>query len=397
MHEYEKIHDSDQMSKRERVVATLDHRPVDRVALLEQLSYNPGVIADWTGKPIRGFDYALDDICLAIRRSLDLVMPPVAPRGTERITSPDGFVRQNDNWTTWRVSRPFDDVEGARRWLAEHTQKIRTAAPPDRAEARAAYRRSMCEMQAMVGETVILNYSHTGFCSVYDSMGLEIFSFFQADYPEVLAEHMEISTAREVSRIRAVADAELSPVILVAEDFCSTQGPLFSPEFLREFHYPYVKRVADAWHEHGVHVIYHSDGNYRKGLPDLVACNVDGFYCLEPNCGMDIVTLKNERPDRVWAGGVDGVDLMERGTPPQITAEVRRHIRETRACETGGMFVASSSEINPMIPPVNFRAMVEAVAPCSSMRRRAMFQDRHGVPNRRSGADVPDVEPEERQ
>lgn len=88
---------------------------------------------------------------------------------------------------------------------------------------------------------------------------------------------------------------------------------------------------------------------------------MDGFYCLELNCGMDIVALKNAWPEMVWAGGVDGVDLMERGTPEQVKSEVRRHIRATRALETGGMFVASSSEINPPIPPENFRAMVEAV------------------------------------
>ena len=71
--------------------------------------------------------------------------------------------------------------------------------------------------------------------------------------------------------------------------------------------------------------------------------------------------IKNTWPGMVWAGGVDGVDLMERGTPAQVKAEVRRQIRETRALETGGMFVASSSEISPPIPPENFRAMVETV------------------------------------
>jgi uroporphyrinogen decarboxylase len=158
-----------------------------------------------------------------------------------------------------------------------------------------------------------------------------------------------------------VADAALSPVILIPEDFATRQGPIFPPEFLHEYHYPYVKNLADAWHEHGVKVLYHSDGNWKKVIPDLKACNVDGFYCLEANCGMDIIELKNTYPEMVWAGGVDGVDLMERGMPEQVQAEVRRHIRETNALETGGMFVASSSEINPPIPAENFRAMVEAV------------------------------------
>lgn len=38
----------------------------------KQLSDNPRVNADWTGKPIQGFDYTVDDICAALRPELDL-------------------------------------------------------------------------------------------------------------------------------------------------------------------------------------------------------------------------------------------------------------------------------------------------------------------------------------
>lgn len=348
------------ITKRERVEATLNHQPVDRCAVLEQLSYNPRVIADWTGKPIEGFGYTVDDICAVIRQTCDLVMPPTAPRGTQRVTTPEGFVFQYDNWTGWHVSRPFVDDEGARDWLLRRTTAIREA-PFDVATARADYRRSMLELQAKIGGTVILNYSNTGFCHPFDAMGLEIFTFFQLDYPDALKAYMEAAVARELRRVHAVADPTLSPVILIPEDFATKQGPIFPPEFLREYHYPYIKQLADAWHTHGVKTLYHSDGNWKKVIPELKACGVDGFYCLEPNCGMDIVALKNAWPEMVWAGGVDGVDLMERGTPEQVKMEVKRHILETNALKTGGMFVASSSEINPPIPPENFRAMVEAV------------------------------------
>lgn len=357
----EQVFHHDRLTKRERVEATLNHQPVDRCAVLEQLSYNPRVIADWTIKPIQGFDYTMDDICAVIRQTCDLVMPPLAPRGTARVTSPDGFVIQNDNWTSWHASRPFTDEHGACAWLRQRIAALKAAPPGDAARTRAEYRRSMLDLQSRIGETVILNYSHTGFCSVFDAMGLEIHTFFQAEYPEVLQEFIELSTAAELRRVHAVADPALSPVILLPEDFATKHGPIFSPPFLAQYHYPYVKRLADAWHEHGIAVLYHSDGNWKKAIPDLKGCGVDGFYCLEKGCGMDIVGLKNAWPELVWAGGMDGVDLMERGTPEQVRTEVRRHIAETRALETGGMFIASSSEINPPIPPENFRAMVLAV------------------------------------
>ena len=91
----------------------------------------------------------------------------------------------------------------------------------------------------------------------------------------------------------------------------------------------------------------------------MMDCGVDGFYCLEPSCGMDIVELKQRWPDMVWAGGIDGVDLMEKGTPEQVGSVVRRHIAETNALNDGGMLLANSSEINPTIRLENFIAMVE--------------------------------------
>jgi Uroporphyrinogen decarboxylase (URO-D) len=356
----ERLFPTDVLTKRERVEAALNLRPVDRVPILEQLSYNPRVIADWTGRAIEGFDYALDDICAVIRQATDLAMPPVAPRGTDRYTTPDGSVYQNDNWTTWRVARPFHDVAGARDWMLRRAEAVAGDAL-DPAQARAEHRLYMTALQQQVGETVILKYHGTGFCAAYDAVGLELFAYVVHDHPDVFRAYMEASAGRELAWAQAVADRSLSPVILIAEDFATKRGPIFAPEFLRRRHYPYVERLAAAWHAAGVKVLYHSDGNYRRAIPDLIACGVDGFYCLEPGVGMDIVELKRTWPGMVWSGGVDGVDLMERGTLEQVRAEVRQQIIGTDALSTGGLFVASSSEINPPIPPESFRAMVEAV------------------------------------
>lgn len=356
----EKLFRTDHMTRRERVVATLNHQPVDRTALLEQLSYNPGVIARVTGRSIEGFDYTAEDIAEVVRRTMDLAMPLNPPRGTGQRTTDDGFVYQDDNWTSWHVSRPFDDVDGARDWLIGRTAGIE-AWVVDADNERRHYRERMHCLQQSFGATVILDISSTGFCTAFDQMGLELYTYFAKDYPEVLDAYMVTSTERERQRVHAVADPDLSPVILLAEDFSASHGPIFSSEFLRRFHYPYVRRIVDAWHEHGLQVLYHSDGNYKQAVPDLMHCGVDGFYCLEPGCGMDIVELKNSWPQMVWSGGIDGVDLMERGRPEQVRAEVRRHILETDALNTGGMFVATSSEINPPIRTENFIAMVEAV------------------------------------
>ena len=359
---FEKTFPTDAMPKKDRVLATLNHQPVDRVALHEQLSFNPGVIAMYTGKRIEGFDYTLDDICHVIRATMDTCFPPVAPQGTDRVVSADGFVLQHDNWTSWIVSRPFRDVDGARDHLKKTIARTVEAGQHfDPAAARQARRNSMRALQQKIGETVLIDYPvNTGLCTCYHMLGLELFTYVHADSPGLIAEFIERTTSNAVQYIRAAADAELSPVVLVADDFGTKHGPIFSPAFLREHFYPHLKRLVDAWHEHGILVLFHSDGNWKQAVPDLIDTCVEGFYCLEPACGMDIVELKKAWPQMVWAGGVDGVNLMEYGTPEQVRAEVRRHIIETDALNTGGMLVATSSEINPPVKPQNFRAMVEA-------------------------------------
>lgn len=358
---FEKVFPTDVLTKRERVERTLNHQPVDRVALHDQLSFNPGVIAHYTGKPIHDFSYTLEDIGVVIRKTLDACFPPVAPRGTERVADEDGFVIQNDNWTTWTVERPFSDLRGAREYLLRKTERILNA-PFDAEREREQFRRYMRDLQRIVGETVIIDYSiSVGFCDCWSKLGLELFVYLYQDEPQVISDYIEAVTSTGIRRVHAIADVELSPVVLIAEDFATKQGPIFSPSLLRQEHFPRVRRLTEAWHQHGLKVIYHSDGNYRRVIPDLIECGVDGFYCLEPSNGMDIIELKRTWPEMVWAGGVDGVDLMERGTPEEVWAAVRRIILETDALHTGGMFIGTSSEVNPPIRPENFVAMVDAV------------------------------------
>jgi hypothetical protein len=381
--DFERVFHTDQLSKRERVLRTLDHQPVDRAVIHEQLSYSTAVVSHFAGKPFQPFAYSPRDVGLAVRRSLDTCFPIFEMKGTGTVRTRDGFVLRNDNWTSWRLQRPFADEHGAASWLQgriqamartgfnEHTavnvdgQEEHLAArvfSPER--VRGEYREWFLGLQGLVGETVIIDFSFTGFCDLFDAMGLEIFVFFAREYPQLLREYLEVSIANELARVEAVADASLSPLILIPEDIATKQGPIFPPDFLAAYHFPYVRKLAEAWRQRGYKVIYHSDGNYQAVIPQLMAAGVNGFYCLEPACGMDIVALKRRWPQLVWAGGLDGVELMEKGSPERVAEEVKRQIRETDALRAGGIFVATSSEINPTIPAQNFLAMVAAVGEC---------------------------------
>jgi hypothetical protein len=379
---FEQLFPGDILTKRERVERTLANQPVDRAVLHEQLSYNAGVIAHYTGKPITGFDYAYEDICLTIRQTLDACFPPVAPLGTGQVVDAVGFVIQQDNWHSMIVRRPFDGVAGAREFLLRKTEQMQHLGrwggygyPPgimpgrcqaqvgfDAEQERTNYHRYMLGLQQLIGETVIIDFSiQTGFCDCWSRLGLDTFIYLYDASPEVVSGYIRAYTDCELARLHAIADPALTPVVLIAEDFASKGGPIFSPAFLRRELFPHVRRLTEAWHAHGLKVLYHSDGNYRQVIPDLIGCGVDGFYCLEPALGMDIVALRRAWPQHTWAGGIDGVNLMEQGTPAEVRRTVQRVIQETDVLHRGGIFIDSSSEINPPIAVENFVAMVEAV------------------------------------
>lgn len=355
---FEKIFESDKIPKAERVRRTLAHQPVDRTALHDQVSFNSGVIGLYTGRKISGFNYTEDDICTTIRKTLDMCFMPIAPRGKGKIHD-DGIVVQNDEWTSWIAARPFHDEKGAGEWLRKKLAKLKTE-KFDAAAERDLFRDRIAEIKAKIGDTVLCIYHGFGFCYVWDRMGIDLFSFFNYDSPELMEEYLGLTEIRTLKWIEAVAEPVFSPVILIAEDFATKQGPLFGPEIMHKYYYPHLKALTEKWHSHGYKVLCHSDGNWKKVIPELLATGIDGFYCLEPSCGMDIVELKKQYPEMVWAGGLDGVDLMERGTPEQVKAEAARQITGTDVLQAGGMFLGSSSEINPTIKPENFKAMIDA-------------------------------------
>jgi hypothetical protein len=306
--DFEKVFPGDVLSKRERVERVLNFQPVDRAALHEQLSYNPGVISLYTGRNIMGFNYTSADVGQVIRMTLDACFIPVSPLGVGYHSDADGFTYYDDDWNSSLTGRPFSDQDGAKDYLLRKTSELRSQ-PFDPAVERASYHSYMAGIQALIGETVHIDFSiGTGFCDCWSKLGLELFSYLYLEEPQVLRDYLDAYIEVSVRKVEAAGDPALSPVVLIAEDFASKSGSIFSPRLLRDLHFPYLRCLTQAWHACGLKVLYHSDGNWKNLIAELAACEVDGFYCLEPALGMDIIELRRGWPGLVWAGGLDGVN-----------------------------------------------------------------------------------------
>ena len=117
-------------------------------------------------------------------------------------------------------------------------------------------------------------------------------------------------------------------IVYMADDYCSQQAPLFSPDAFRRFVVPYLRRAADLAHKHGKKFLLHVCGAVRPLLPQIIDCGVDMLEPIQIRAeGMEASGLKRDFGRHIcFYGGVDLQQVLCRGTPQTVADEVRRLI-----------------------------------------------------------------------
>ena len=149
-------------------------------------------------------------------------------------------------------------------------------------------------------------------------------------------------------------------ITYVAEDLGGQEGLMFSPEQIRRYLLPRMKRMMDLTREHGSFVFTHSDGAVRDILPDLIGAGTQVLNPIQWRChGMEREGLKRDFGDRlIFHGGVCNQQTLPFGTPEDVRAEVAENIRILGA--GGGYILAPCHNIQAVSPPENVVAMYEA-------------------------------------
>jgi uroporphyrinogen-III decarboxylase len=134
---------------------------------------------------------------------------------------------------------------------------------------------------------------------------------------------------------------------------------MFSPAFLRKEFFPRLRRLVEAWHQHGIKVIYHSDGNLWAVLSDFCSAGIDGINPLEPLSNMYAGDIHKAYPQWILMGGIDVSQLLPFGTESEVRAAVRRTIDE--AGISGRLWIGSTTEIHPAAKLENVLAMWDEI------------------------------------
>lgn len=81
-------------------------------------------------------------------------------------------------------------------------------------------------------------------------------------------------------------------LIIVHDDIASTQGLIWSPEFLKKYVFSWYRKFFDKIHANGKKVLYITDGNYIKIIDDLLSLKPDGLFIESTSIDPSIVMEK---------------------------------------------------------------------------------------------------------
>lgn len=357
------------MTRRERVERTLAFQETDRAPLYDLLRNDaafahfsrerlPPLSADpETVRELNRIAGKATGAFLDMTRSVGF-----GPVEEKDVTDGYGFVMHQAPYekTSWIVTRPFRDEEGAiaylKQWIVNTRQGTKRIADDPKGH-RETYHRSFLNTQSLIGDTVNLLAQHgTGLDNIRHRLGFELFSYIEADDPGLLSEALEAMTEHNIVECHAIADRSLSPVVLTYSDIAYKYRLLHSPDYLRREFFPRLKRLNDAWHEHGLKCLFHSDGYLMEVMDDLIEADIDGLNPVETVAGMDLKEVREKYGNRIFiAGGIDMSQLLSNGTPDEVREVCRQAVRDVYP----GYFMGSTTEADNSCRLENLLVMYE--------------------------------------
>jgi uroporphyrinogen decarboxylase len=149
-------------------------------------------------------------------------------------------------------------------------------------------------------------------------------------------------------------------IIYIGDDFGAQDRMLISPQFFREFFKPRYARLFQKWRAINprVKTAFHSDGNIRPIIGDLIEIGLDILNPVQPK-SMDPAELKKQFGEHLafW-GTVDIQEVLPFGTVEDVVQEVRRRIRTVG--QHGGLLIAPTHNIQSDVPVQNILAFYES-------------------------------------
>lgn len=189
-------------------------------------------------------------------------------------------------------------------------------------------------------------------------MGFETFAESLAAEPEFAGKVLRRVAGIQLRALDQVLAMEHVAAVFSVDDIAHTNGTMLSPAMLREYLFPWYRRMAERCHASGRLFFMHSDGNLTSVIDDLIALGLDALHPIDPTA-MDLAEIKRRWGDRLCLFGNVDTELLRSGTPNQIRDRVLEILRD--AAPGGGCAIGSGNSVPEWAAFENYTAMRETV------------------------------------
>ncbi|HPN84127.1 MAG TPA: uroporphyrinogen decarboxylase family protein [Victivallales bacterium] len=201
----------------------------------------------------------------------------------------------------------------------------------------------------------------------YGRYGYANYFMAYALYPEVMERSFKIRSdcAIILNRIaaRAIVEGGLPRLIRLDHDMADSRGTLVDVKTLDRIWFPHFARAIRPFHEAGIRLIWHCDGNLMEMVPRLLEAGIGGFQGFQYEDGMDyekICKMKTrDGSDLFIIGGVSVTTTLPLGKPEDVKKQLDWLVEKGPKV---GLMLGGSSSIAPGVPVENIKTLIEGLA-----------------------------------
>ena len=333
----------DDLTSRERILAAMEHRESDRVAITESIWGT--AVARWRqeGLPQGVSPQAYFGLELA-GTALDLSFQ-LEPRKIEEtdkyVIMATEYGRVQKSWKG-RASTPElldfpvktrQDWEAHRRHLLWNDSRVKWD------DALEANREARAE-----GHFIQFG-GRVGYQAVTTFAPCETIWVAMIDDPEWIIDMITTVTDLTLVALEEMISRGFEfDGVMCSDDLGYRNGTFFSTDMFRRFVMPHHQRHCDVAHARGLKTQLHSCGNVMAFVPSIIESGYDALNPLEVKAGMDLVQMKRDFGEQLClVGGIDA-RAMSHPDPCVIEEEIRTKVP---LAKKGGGYIFHSDHSVP--------------------------------------------------
>jgi uroporphyrinogen decarboxylase len=211
---------------------------------------------------------------------------------------------------------------------------------------------------ALPGGMKLIVYGPCGVLeNVTEILGFEPLCLLLADDPELVRGVFDEVGSRLLRYYEIASRHPAVGACIDNDDWGFKTQTALSTRQMREYVFPWHRRIVDAVHSAGKPVILHSCGHFERILDDMTSIGFDGRHSYE-----DVILPVEAAYDRyrdrfAIIGGID-VDFLCRGGPEEVYARARAMLESAEA--HGGYALGTGNSVPDYVPDDNYFAMISA-------------------------------------